>query len=257
MTSTNGGTALVCLFHHSDQARAALDDLYGARIPGSSISVIGGEDLPRTSGGATLGSLGLPSRDLEHLQQGINAGGAILVVSAMPGEIDDVEHIFGKHRATKIEDAQQTEAEPEAAPLAKPAAPSKQAAETRTIPVIKEEIEIGKKTVDHGGVRVFRRVIEIPAEQSINLREDRVVVHRTAVDRAPTEAELHTTRDSSIELTETAEEVIISKTARVIEEIVVSRETSEHTEHISDTVRRTEVDVRELSAAAAAGQRGA
>ena len=42
---------------------------------------------------------------------------------------------------------------------------------------------------------------------------------------------------------ETDEEAVVAKTARVTEEVVISKDVTERTERVSDTVRRTEVDV--------------
>ena len=44
-------------------------------------------------------------------------------------------------------------------------------------------------------------------------------------------------------MTETDEEAVVAKTARVTEEVVISKDVTERTERVSDTVRRTEVDV--------------
>ena len=133
-----------------------------------------------------------------------------------------------------------------AAPLA--AAATGIAAEGTAIPVIEEELAVGKRTVDAGGVRVYRRVVEIPVEESINLREEHVNVARRAVDRPATEADLNQ-GDRTIELTETAEEAVIGKNARGVEEMVVGKNATERTEHIHDTVRRTEVEVEEVAPA--------
>jgi stress response protein YsnF len=46
-----------------------------------------------------------------------------------------------------------------------------------------------------------------------------------------------------IEVRETAEEPVVSKTARVAEEVVVRKDVTEHTETVRDTVRREEVEV--------------
>jgi len=46
-----------------------------------------------------------------------------------------------------------------------------------------------------------------------------------------------------IEVTEIGEEVVVSKTARVIEEVVVGKEASHRTERVKDTVRKTEVEI--------------
>ena len=42
------------------------------------------------------------------------------------------------------------------------------------------------------------------------------------------------------------EEPVISKTARVVEEVVVGKEVRERTETVGDVVRRTDVEIEEL-----------
>ena len=44
-------------------------------------------------------------------------------------------------------------------------------------------------------------------------------------------------------MTETDEEPVVRKRARVIEEVVLSKDVDEHTETVRDTVRKTDVDV--------------
>ena len=43
-----------------------------------------------------------------------------------------------------------------------------------------------------------------------------------------------------------AEKAVVSKSARVVEEVVVGKQASEHTETISDSLRHTEVEVERL-----------
>ena len=50
-------------------------------------------------------------------------------------------------------------------------------------------------------------------------------------------------QEREIEVTETAEEAVVAKEARVKEELVVSKTAEEHVETVQDTVRRTEVDI--------------
>jgi hypothetical protein len=45
-------------------------------------------------------------------------------------------------------------------------------------------------------------------------------------------------------MTETAEEPVVSKRARVVEEVVVHKEVAEHTETVRGTERHTDVDVQ-------------
>ena len=51
-------------------------------------------------------------------------------------------------------------------------------------------------------------------------------------------------REGTIEMTETAEEAVVSKRARVVEEVVISKDGRDRTETVRDTVRRTDVDVQ-------------
>jgi len=123
---------------------------------------------------------------------------------------------------------------------------------TSRIPVIEEELKVGKREVQRGGIRVFQRIKETPVHESVQLREEHVKVERHAVDKPATEADLAAFKEGSIEVRENAEEAVVSKSARVVEEVVVGKEVSQRTEQINDTVRRTDVDVEQLGASGAA-----
>jgi len=115
-----------------------------------------------------------------------------------------------------------------------------------TINRIEEDLQVGKRTVETGGVRVRSRIVEKPVEESIRLREERVTVERNPVDRAANRDELSNFEERDIELTERAEVPVVNKEARVVEEIRVSKDVNEREETVRDTVRRTEVDVDNL-----------
>jgi len=116
-----------------------------------------------------------------------------------------------------------------------------------TINRIEEDLQVGKRTVETGGVRVRSRIVEKPVEENIRLREERVTVDRNPVDRAASRDELSNFQERDIELTERAEVPIVNKEARVVEEIRISKDVDEREETIRDTVRKTEVDVENLS----------
>lgn len=116
------------------------------------------------------------------------------------------------------------------------------------VPVIEEELKVGKRAVRRGGVRVYSRVTERPVEEQVHLREEHVTVDRRPVNRAATDADTTALRDSEVVLTETAEEAVAQKEARVIEEVVVGKTTTERTETVRDTVKRTDVDVERIDA---------
>ena len=52
-------------------------------------------------------------------------------------------------------------------------------------------------------------------------------------------------RDRTIEASERSEQAVASQTARVKEEVVVNKDVRDRTETVSDTVRRTEVEVED------------
>ncbi len=114
------------------------------------------------------------------------------------------------------------------------------------IPVIEEELHVGKRVVQRGGVRVYTHVTERPVEEQVRLREEHVNVERRPADRPVSGAEASAMHEQTIEIPETVEEPVVQKRARVKEEIVIGKETSERTETIRDTVRHTEVEVEQM-----------
>jgi len=123
--------------------------------------------------------------------------------------------------------------------------------ETR-IPVVEEQLKVGKRAVQRGGVRVYSRVTEKPVQESVELRQEHVKVERHPVDQPATEADIAAFKEGSVELRETGEEAVVSKSARVVEEVVVGKEVTQQTENINDTVRRTDVEVEQLGATSGA-----
>ena len=113
------------------------------------------------------------------------------------------------------------------------------------VPIVEEELEVGKRQVQSGGAAIHTNVIETPVEQSVNLREEHVTVDRHAVDRPVTAGDT-AFQDRSYEVTQTAEVPVVAKTARVVEEVVIGKTATDRVETIHDSVRRTDVDVEEL-----------
>ena len=124
---------------------------------------------------------------------------------------------------------------------------SRYAGNKTAIPVIQEELQVGKRVVQRGGVRIFQHVVETPVEESVQLREEHVSVERHPLNEPATEADMATLKEGSFEVRESAEEAVVAKTARVVEEVVVGKDVSERTETISDTVRRTDVEVEQMT----------
>jgi len=116
----------------------------------------------------------------------------------------------------------------------------------QTIPVLEEELRVGKRQVQRKSVRVVSHVVEKPVEESINLHDEKVIVERHPVDRIATDSDLRAFHDSTVEMTETIEEPVVSKEAHVKEEVTVSKKITEHQEKIRDSIRSTEVEIKDL-----------
>lgn len=116
--------------------------------------------------------------------------------------------------------------------------------EEQRIPLVQEEMLIGKRQVERGGVRVHSRIVEEPVREDVTLREEQVSVARRPVEggrdlgAAPFE-------ERTIAMTQRAEEAVVSKDARVVEEVIVRKDVNERVERVEDSVRHTEVDVQD------------
>ena len=114
------------------------------------------------------------------------------------------------------------------------------------LPVVREELEIGKRQVGGGAVRVVSRVVSRPVSESVELRREEAVVERKPVDREASKADLGAFQERTVEVQEMAERPVVQKTARVVEEVVVGKRVSSETQVVEDTVRSTEVDVERV-----------
>ena len=107
-----------------------------------------------------------------------------------------------------------------------------------------EQLVVGKREVGRGGVRVRSYVTERPVEEQVELRQERVTVERRPVDRA-VQAGDAAFQERTIEAVERGEEAVVSKTARVTEEIGIRKDVERETETVRDTVRKQEIEVED------------
>ncbi len=115
------------------------------------------------------------------------------------------------------------------------------------IPIVEEQVNIGKRTVERGGVRVRSYVVETPVEEQVRLRDETVTVERRpgGMVEGSTDVPADAFRERTIEVTETDEEAVVSKTAHVRETVVVRKDVEERAQSVRDTVRRTEVEIED------------
>ena len=160
------------------------------------------------------------------------------------------EQLLSQHQPIDLNaHARQWRAEDRSEAAGAPSAPPGRSDASTTIPVVQETLQVGKRAVRRGGLRVLARLVETPVRQAVRLREEHVVVERRAVDRPATEADFAVLQaGASLDLTETSEEAVVVRQSRVIEEIELGKRVTEREQIVADTVRRTEVEVERLSA---------
>jgi uncharacterized protein (TIGR02271 family) len=112
------------------------------------------------------------------------------------------------------------------------------------IDVVKENLEVGKREVETGGIRLRSRIVERPVQETIRLREESVNVERTPVNQV---ADATDFAEKEIEMREHAEVPVVAKEARIVEEISISKDVEQKDQVISDTVRETQVKVEDLA----------
>jgi uncharacterized protein (TIGR02271 family) len=205
--------------------------------------------------GASVGALstrGVPEAEAQAYAEGLRRGGAVVLVDTADERADRAVAIM--ERAPAVERETRTGAD---------ATQERGRAGTREVeagdvkvPVVEEALQVGTRQVPRGGVRLYTRVTERPVEETVRLRDEEVHVERHPVDRPATEADVAAATEGTLEVTETDEEAVARKQARVVEEVVINKDVAERTETVRDTVRRTEVEVEPVGAAAAGEARG-
>ena len=196
-----------------------------------------------------------------HYMEAHRRGKTIVCVTAPPEQSDRAVEILNAGGATDIDRHVErfrktgyTAYDPNTAPYTSEEVRRERerlqvAEEGASIPVMEEEMQVGKRAVRRGGVRVYSRIVEEPVTESVELREEHVKVERRPVDRPLGSGEAERFREQSIEVAEMAEEPVVQKRTRVREEVVVGKETTRRTEQVRGNVRRTKVEVEPLGAA--------
>ena len=113
------------------------------------------------------------------------------------------------------------------------------------IPVVEERLNVGKRLVESGRVRVRSYAVTKDVSENVTLHDETVTVDRRVVDRPVTAADEALFADKTIEATEMREQAVVSKDARVVGEVGIRKDATQRTETVSDKVRHTEVEVED------------
>lgn len=262
-------------------AAGLIASLAGLTIPvigpilaaGPIVAMLSGAGIGAVAGGliGALVNLGVPEEEARVYEEGVKRGGTLVTLKAEDARAQAAADIMNRNGAVDIKQRatqwRQSQPAAAAAPYGTATAAStttrsdtmkgnqqtnRKTGEEIRVPVVEEELRVGKREVETGGVRVEQKVTETPVKEQVELHEEKVNVQRRPVDRPATAADLRAQPgEQSFEVRETREEAVVQKGARVVEEVVVSKEERDRTQTIEDKVRRKDVEVHEM-----AGHRG-
>ncbi len=267
---------IVAVYDTPAHAELAVQDLLQANVPEQAIhrhaqegSYAGSSATaaPRTEETGFWASLfgGEPDHDTAVYDRSVSSGSSAVTVKAPDGHVAEVMEILERHNPIDIDERAGsyglTRSSGTDAPLARNTgtnaslaqntgtsasrATSAQAAGDERIQLSEETLAVGKRVVNRGTTRIRRFVVETPVEEQVHLHDERVIVERRPVTdgRAATDS----FSDRTIAVTESAEEAVVSKSARVVEEIGIRKESADRTETVRDTVRREDVEITKLA----------
>ena len=183
-----------------------------------------------------------PDGDRHLHEEHLRRGGYLLSVTVDDAEAAQVETVLEQSNAVDVEERERQYKD---SGYLLPAVQTSANSAEEIVPIVSEELRVGKRQVDRGGLKVRAYTVETPVREEVRLREEHVDVERRAVaDRAVEDDDLF--KERTLEATERSEEVVVGKEAHVVEEVVVRKDLGERTETIKDTVRHTEVEVERI-----------
>lgn len=281
--SSGNDRTITAFFDNRDDAQEAVDALRAQGVASSDIEMIAGnnpETGPESAGNrpyqdegfwASLANLFMPDEDRYTYAEGLQRGGYLVTVQTTSADYDAILAILdregsvdlderssswrsagwdyrAKARSSDLPDNVMSRGMEEDTGLLGEdrnlsADERRTATSDQAIPIAQEQLRVGKREVNEGRVRVRSYVVEQPVEEDVELRQERVNVERRPVDRAIGGTDPF--QERTIELEERAEEAVVSKEARIVEEVRLGKEETFRTEKVRDTVRHTEVEVND------------
>jgi uncharacterized protein (TIGR02271 family) len=244
---------------HSD---AAIRDLEAANVPSNAIS-----RQASTAGIATTTTAaprepgfwaslfgGEPDHDTAFYDRSVESGSHVVTVKVSEQQVASVTDILERHNPIDIDEraasyglggigtTTTTTSETMGAAAGVSVRDTELRGHEERLQLSEEQIQVGKRLVNRGTTRIRRFVVETPVEENVMLHSERVSVERRPVtgDARVTDADF---TDRVIEVTESDEEAVVGKTARVREEVVVRKDAADRVETVQDTVRREDVEI--------------
>ena len=243
---------IVALYDRAEKAQEAAHALESSGFDSSEINISNGEllrdeDVRDSTLWQRVFGRSVSDQESTAFRRTLNAGGAVLTLRTPDTEVNRAMRILNMHGSVNLRDRATTTQTPTAQTSAvRPIDAGRvNAAEEEVLRLAEEQIDVGKRQVATGKSRIRRFVTEKPVEQQITLHEEHCEVARRAVTD-PKVAQDIDWKDRTLEVTETSEQPVVNKTARIAEEVVIRRRGSDHVETVRDTVRRQQLEVERV-----------
>src|SRR5271166_5709839 len=251
---------IVAAFDTAAHTRAAVEALKAGGFHADDISVLDKDEVGKRQPGmwGLMFGAGLHQHEADVYNQALERGGIIVSVRVPDSEVAHATGILDIHRPIDVHDRAITTgiapvarveaavASIAAAPIAavqKVAVSPKLAdAHDEVLRLAEEQLQVGKRMVESGRTRVRRFVTEREVSADVTLHEEHADVLRRAITDPKYIGEIDWA-DATIEVRETAEQALVSKTARVVEEVALKKIGSEQVE-----IERVGPDGRPLAA---------
>ncbi len=271
---------IVAIFDTAAHANAAITDLKAAGVPDAAISLhagttmtsgaTGGTTSSAMSGMSTATTSGLSSdmastqpvrekgfwsslfggetdTDSAVYDRSLESGSTVVTVRSPDEHVTRVMEILESHNPIDIDERTAGYGLAKTATTAAaPAAATGMASATGDkLQLSEENLAVGKRVVNKGGTRIRRYVVETPVTENVSLHDETVTLERHPVTDGRSLA-ADEFSEKTIEMTASAEEAVVSKTARVYEEVGLRKEATDRTETVRDTVRKEEVEIEQI-----------
>ncbi|MDT7811415.1 MAG: hypothetical protein QOJ42_1331, partial [Acidobacteriaceae bacterium] len=197
----------------------------------------------------------IEQHEAEVYGKAVETGGVVLTLRAADADVPKAMGILNQHNIVDVQDRAvktgflaKAEAAPVAAAVAAavPAKPlTADVSKDQVLRLAEEQLNVGKKLVEQGTTRIRRFVTEKPVEAQVTLHEEHAEVVRRAISD-PSYVQDIDWSDKTVEVLETAEQAVVSKSSHIAEEVVVGKTGSDRVETVHDTVRRQQVEVERV-----------
>jgi uncharacterized protein (TIGR02271 family) len=193
----------------------------------------------------------------------IKNGGSVLAVRVPLDQVAQAGGILDLHRPINVADravttgvapaakveaaAQAITAKPLAAAQTIAVTPKLAEMHSDALRLAEEQLQVGKKNVETGRTRVRRFTTEREVSQDVTLHAEHAEVLRKAISQ-PAALEEVDWADKEIEVVETAEQALVSKTARLVEEVSLRTKGDDHVETIHEKLRRQQAEIQQVDA---------